>query len=185
MSTVAPPTDGRVASEGGGSSRYVVVALFAPLEVGASISRARWPAHVTVVTNFVTASPVEVVEGVIRETVALDAPFVVHLEGRDLFGPNRDVPVLLVRPGRLDELHGRLVDVLEPLGAVAEEPAYWREGFRPHLTLGPAVEAEQGRRRVVSHFAVVRLEEETAMVLSLIGLRADAPANRSTEGGMR
>lgn len=139
----------------------------------------------TVVANFVTASPVEEVEGVVRETVALDAPFVVHLEGRDLFGPNRDVPVLLVRPGRLDELHGRLVVVLEPLGAVAEEPAYWREGYRPHLTLGSAVEGEEGERRVVSHLAIVRLDEETATTLSLIGLRADAPANRSAEAGMQ
>lgn len=46
--------------------RYVIVALFDAVDVGATFDRRRWPAHVTLVSNFVTAASVDELTGAVR-----------------------------------------------------------------------------------------------------------------------
>lgn len=166
-------------------SRYVVVGLFDVIDVGATFSRRHWPAHVTLVSNFVTAASVDDIAGAVRRAGALDAPLRIEFEGVDLFGPNRDIPVRLVVPGRVAEVHRRLVDRLESLGnVVADEPAYWRAGYRPHLTLSGGIEADHGERRVVTDIAIARLEADAATVVAAIGTQErGAPAGVAVRRG--
>lgn len=170
---MTPPSD-HVVGDGpvaGGDAdtpliRFVIVALFDPITVGTTFSRMRWPAHVTLVSNFVTTAFVDEIASAVRRAGILEPPMRIEFEGLDLFGPNRDVPVRLVRVGHVAKLHQQLVDELESLADVAvDEPAYWRAGYRPHLTLGPSIEAAEGECRIARDIAIARLEGDTATIV--------------------
>lgn len=137
------------------------------MEVGAVFSRASWPAHVTLVSNFVTSEPVDAIGRALRRGGVPSAPVTIEFDGTDFFGPDRDIPVRLVRPGPLVEIHLGLIGELETLSDVREdEPRYWREGYRPHLTLTPSVDAVDGERRILRDIAIARLGDSLATVVA-------------------
>jgi 2'-5' RNA ligase len=147
---------------------YAVVALFNPMEIGTTISRQEWPAHVTLASNFTALAPIDQISGVVAEAAASAEPLNVRFDVQALFGPNHDVPVRLVDSEQAVSVHSRLADQLEALpGFAAEEPAHWRDGYRPHLTLGPTVTAREGDRETASCVAVVEILDRNAKVLAL------------------
>ncbi|MDR6971571.1 2'-5' RNA ligase family protein [Leifsonia shinshuensis] len=148
---------------------YAVVALFHPLEIGATISRRAWPAHITLASNFTTASTPDQIIEVVTEAAPAAVPLNVRFGEEALFGPNHDVRVRLVESGQAVSVHMRLTDQLESLpGFVPEEPAYWRDGYRPHLTLGPSVTATEGNRETANSVAVIEILDSDAKVLALL-----------------
>lgn len=154
------------------SERYVVVALFEPIAVGTTFSRRAWPAHVTLVSNFVTTASVADLVEVLPRVEKATSDLRVEFGGLDRFGPHRDVPVRLVLPNVAEELHRSMVDVVESLpGVAADDPEYWRDGYRPHLTLTPSVEAGEGEMWTVSAIAVVRLAADAATVVGSLSSR--------------
>ncbi len=148
---------------------YAVAALFDPLDVGTTLSRQAWPAHVTLASNFTAAAPADQVVGVVADAAPIAEPLSVRIGEVALFGPNHDVPVRLVDSEQAVSVHNLLADHLGSLdGFTAEEPAYWREGYRPHLTLGPSVIAKEGDRETASCVAVVEILDIDAKVLALL-----------------
>ncbi|KRC46867.1 hypothetical protein ASE16_15830 [Leifsonia sp. Root227] len=151
---------------------YAVVALFDPLEINATISRSEWPAHVTLASNFTAASTLDRLLDLVTQAAAAAEPLNVRFGEQALFGPNHDVRVRLVDSEQAVGVHIRLADLLESLpGFAAEEPAYWREVYRPHLTLGPSVTAAEGDRETANSVAVVEILGSDAKVLALLRLR--------------
>lgn len=152
---------------------YVVVALFEPIDVGTSIARKRWPAHVTLAPNFFVDGTVDELVAAVRGAGSLTEPMVLTFAGRALFGPNRDVPVRLVRSTRVSGVHRRLADQLETLpGFAAEEPAFWRHGYRPHLTLRPTIAVREGDSLSACCIAIARLGETEAEIVAELGMLA-------------
>ena len=136
---------------------YAVVALFKPLDIG-TISRQAWPAHVTLASNFTAAVVADEIAAVVADAAPAAEPLRVRFREHSLFGPNHDVRVRLVDSEQAVSVHSRLADHLESLpGFAADEPAYWRDGYRPHLTLGPSVTATEGGRETASCVAVVEI----------------------------
>lgn len=151
---------------------YAVVALFNPLDIGTTISRRAWPAHVTLASNFTTAVTPDRIFELVAEAAQAVEPLSVRFGEQALFGPNHDVRVRLVDSEQLISAHRRLADLLESLpDFAAEEPAYWRDGYRPHLTLAPSVTATEGDRETSNFLAVVEILESDAKILVLIDLR--------------
>ncbi|ROP66499.1 hypothetical protein EDF55_0956 [Curtobacterium sp. ZW137] len=69
-------------------------------------------------------------------------------------------------------VHNRLADQLESLpGFVPEEPAYWRQGYRPHLTLGPAAAAGEGDRETSNCVVIVDIFDTDARILAAFNSR--------------
>lgn len=146
---------------------WAVVALFTPLDVGTVIDRRAWPAHVTLASNFTASAPTDEIVAVVADAVPAAEPVGVRFGDLALFGPNRDVQVRLVDSVQAVSVHSRLADHLESLpGFTAEEPAFWRDGYRPHLTLGPSVSAREGDRETAISIAVVELLDHEAKVLA-------------------
>ncbi|MDL9981569.1 2'-5' RNA ligase family protein [Microbacterium candidum] len=151
--------------------RYVIVALFDPIPAGATIDRRRWPAHVTLLANFSTIADEADVVARVGDAVGDLASFDVELGAADWFGRHHDVPVLLVRSKEAVRLHERLADELASLnGHAADEPGYMRNGYRPHLTLGPDVSAAEGDRRAVKAIALADLRGPHATVVASFDL---------------
>lgn len=123
--------------------RYTVSAVWEPIATGTIIDRRVWPAHVTLASTFVVEVPGEEVVRAVSAADVASAPLVVEFGGVDLFGPDRDIPVQLVVSEQAVRVHGRLADEVEHLGGFcAEVGAHWRDGYRPHMTLGPGVSTE-------------------------------------------
>jgi hypothetical protein len=156
------------------TSIYAVVALFDGTEVGTTIARSTWPPHVTLVSNFaVEASPELVVEAVQGALVG-EAPREACLAGPAMFGPRGDVPVQLVESGQFPALHERLAAAAEHLpGFAADEPRYWHDGYRPHITRRIGETLREGDVWPIRCIATAALTETHGTVIGLIDL---APA---------
>jgi hypothetical protein len=123
---------------------FVVVATPSPLP--AVVDRARWPVHVTVAGNFrVDGSSAAAIHALLESSVHRVAAFDVRLGPLDRFGVAKDVPVLLAPHPLFDRMHESLAtDLIHVPGFAPAEPRHWRDGYRPHATLGLAVRAQDG-----------------------------------------
>jgi 2'-5' RNA ligase len=153
----------------------VVVALIDPLAVGTTLNRRSWPAHVTLASNFVVDVPEPEVARAISEACAGVGPLPARFAGEGLFGPEHDVAVRLVESASILAVHERIADRLEGMrGFDAREPAYWRAGYRPHLTLVPSITLREGERRQLPFIAVAELTGSRATVVSTLSLSGNS-----------
>lgn len=154
----------RMDAVGSERMRWTVAAMLAPIRPGASFLRAAWPAHVTLASNHRLADPSTlpaVVDVALRDVGRLDG----RLGRIAWFGERQDVPVLLVASAAFERAHERLASALVALpGFGADAPRQWRTGYRPHLTLGPAVTTPTGGRITAACVAIVRLDGADAVV---------------------
>jgi hypothetical protein len=145
---------------------HVVVALFAPITVGTSFKRSGWPAHVTLASNFLANATADELNRIVGRADVSSKPLSVQFTQLAQFGPNGDVPVRLVQSDGVLTLHNRLADDLALLpGFAAEEPAFWRDGYRPHLTLGDAITSGEGERWNVECIATAQLDGTDAEIV--------------------
>jgi 2'-5' RNA ligase len=149
----------------------VVVALFTDVPRRMTLDRRRWPPHVTIAPNFGIGAPTALVTDIVRRVAAGVEAIDCRVQARAMFGPKQDVPVHLVAPDGFAAWHDRLTDDFEQLpGFAADEPDYWRAGYRPHVTLGSAAAVREGEIRPVRCIATVRLEGVNATVLDVVPL---------------
>lgn len=148
-----------------------VVALPSPVDQGARFPRATWPAHVTLASNFaVDASAAQVTETV-REVVAGLNPMAVSFEGAGMFGPSGDIPVQLMCSPAISHVHERLAEALERLPRFEpEQPAYWRAGFRPHMTHVADRDTPEGAQTVLGYVAIAVIDGEHAIIVDRFSL---------------
>ncbi|WP_285724878.1 hypothetical protein [Psychromicrobium xiongbiense] len=153
---------------------YAVVALFDPLEIDTTISRRAWPMHLTLASNFTTAATADRIIEVFASAAPPPEPLSVLVGEQALFGPNHDVRVRFVDSEQAVSVHNTPYGSARiPLRFVAEEPAYWRDGYRPSLTLGASVTATEGASRTANSVAVVDPRQRRQ------GRRPSAPARRT------
>lgn len=161
------------------SERFCVAALFAPLEAGFRFARAEWPAHVTLVSNFVVGEPAGRVVAELTDAGWSARPLAFECGERALFGARSDIPVVLMASTDAARLHRDLATGLRDVnGFAADEPAHWFEGYRPHLTLRPGWDVAEGETRTATHVALVRLDGSAAEVTSCVEIRTAPPASR-------
>ncbi|WP_413601707.1 2'-5' RNA ligase family protein [Curtobacterium sp. Curtsp57] len=131
----------------------------------ASVDRANWPVHVTVLPNFVVdGSAVAAVTSIVREAADRQSAFDADLGPRAMFGPRRDVPVLLAEHPVFHTLHGSFSGSVESLpGFRTDHAEFWGTGYRPHATV--VCGAERARRISITNLAVASLAGPQARVL--------------------
>lgn len=165
-----------MATEGAPARRYVVAAMFSEMNVGAEFARELWPAHVTVVSNFTTDAPVETLAAVTRCVLPAERSLPFEFDDSAMFGPNQDIPVRLLRSESMAKLHDELVTELTSVGVVADEPAYWLAGYRPHVTLAPSVGTDLTPLRHFRSIVIARLDSGRATIVDSVKILADDPA---------
>jgi hypothetical protein len=154
------------------TEHLVIVATPRPLPV--IIDRRRFPVHVTVAGTFVVQGSGESAIISLLATSAQGVPsFSVNLGPSAHFGPNSDIPVLLASHGSFDRIHEALASELPRLpGFVAAEPGYWRDGFRPHVTISPSIRIREPAHLTVRVLSLVSLRRATATRIATIWLSA-------------
>lgn len=146
--------------------RFVVAALMETMPDGHRFARSHWPAHVTLAPNFRTSGSFDQ----IVEAVGASNPGTISIRfravGREHFGPNSDIPVLLVSSDQAELVHHSLARRLLTLpDFVVDEPAHWEQGFRPHLTLRPDFSFGVGDHLVATSIAIAQLEISNAQIV--------------------
>ncbi|MEN0101776.1 MAG: 2'-5' RNA ligase family protein [Curtobacterium sp.] len=133
----------------------------------ASVDRANWPVHVTVLPNFVVdGSAVAAVTSIVREAADRQSAFDADLGPRAMFGPRRDVPVLLAEHPVFHALHGSLSGSVESLSGFRTDHAeFWGTRYRPHATIVPGAQSAGARQISITNLAVASLAGPQARVL--------------------
>ncbi len=146
--------------------RLVVVGT--PERLPGTVDRSNWPVHVTVLPNFVVDDhAVAAVTSIVRETAERVSVFSVDLGPRAMFGPRREVPVLLAEHPVFHALHGSLSGSVESLpGFRPDHAEFWRTAYRPHATVVSGAESAGARRISITNLAVVALSGPRGSVLA-------------------
>lgn len=110
----------------------VVVSLLEPTDP--EFDRARWPAHVTLLTNVAFDGAANEVVALMRPIASAFSPIPIRPGLQDRFGPDRDIGVVRVDPVEaLAALHDALVGSIIAAGGLMLVP-YWGANFAPHVT---------------------------------------------------
>jgi hypothetical protein len=149
---------------------FVVVATPGP--VPAVVDRSHWPVHVTVAGNFrVDGSSAMAIPALLESSVHRVTAFGVRLGPLDRFGVAEDVPVLLASHPLFKRMHESLAaDLAQVPGFAPAEPRHWRDGYRPHATLGPAVRLMDGDVLTIKTLTLVSLRGVRASSLFAVDL---------------
>lgn len=153
----------------------VIIAPIEPLAVGDRHAVERFPLHATVVPPFTCLSGRRAVEEAVASVAAITQPVPTAVGASARFGRNRDVPVALIEPELLAELHARLVVELESLGWSPVDPDFNGAGYRPHVTATREAALAVGAVLILDHLAVVDTDRDQATVTAVTSL-AGAPA---------
>jgi len=154
---------------------FVVVLPIEPLIAGQQFPVERWPLHVTLIPKFRTRSNLFDIEKTIRSTPspALD----VRVGGEEMFGPSGSILVNIVvdDSAALAQFHNRLLTTLqEQCGLTTDDPQYFRDGYRSHITASRDDHAEPGALIHLNQLALVDMEPVgdagNPMVVSTINL---------------
>jgi len=154
---------------------FSIIAPIDALVVGDRHAVARFPLHATVVPPFGVLSGRHAVVEAVAGVAAGKQPIPTAIGATARFGPNRDVPVALVEPELLTDLHTSLLAALEPLGWAPVDADVNGTGYRPHVAATRQAALAVGAVLILDHLAVVDLDRDEATVVSVAAL-AGAPA---------
>jgi 2'-5' RNA ligase len=112
--------------------RYYYAFLTENCEVGEESKHT--PQHITLIPPFM-AEVEEALE--VAEAAALEfSPFNIDLGDHAMFGPNKDIPVIVIKPNAiLQALHMALLSELEVRDIKIPSNRFLRVGFTPHISL--------------------------------------------------
>jgi hypothetical protein len=130
-----------------------------PTAAGFTATGAEWPCHASVLQSFRTEAEIADVVARVRPRAILSAPITVvgdHVEG---FGPDRDVPVTVLRQAEpVVALHEALLgDLLALPGFAPDVPGWAGAGFRPHVTAASWGALGEGEAVTFDRLAVLDL----------------------------
>jgi len=117
------------------TQKYVIVQFSKSLPVGYTYSMKGWPLHVTLADVFsINGKWTDLFKDmncILENEVTIFSKAIV----KDLFGEDRSIKVTLIeKTDELQNLHERVVSVLEKHGALFNSPEYTKDGFKPHAT---------------------------------------------------
>ncbi len=151
----------------------ILVHFLKPLSEDDTVSRRKYPLHVTVVPWFKLGSAIkENIFSSISKIAKETKPFQFSVKGEALFGPENDVPVNLVTKSEdLTKLHLKLAYTIEASGAIIESK-YVKDFYRPHISHTGALKAQPGDTCLLDNLALLQLlpDEITCQVIKTYSL---------------
>ena len=139
-----------------------LVLPLAPLPVAAPFLRREWPAHLTVLSNFLTDAADDEVARTVEPVLAAIGPVHARIREEAWFGLDLDVRVRLVESADAHDLHGALLDAIRPDGF--DHPTHQGAGYRPHVTVTPDPPLEEGAELLLPRIALAAMDGAHARV---------------------
>lgn len=117
------------------TQKYTVVCFFNVQPVGLNFPASDWPLHVTILDTFKTEWHLDTLTSELAKSASGIAPIDVTPTEQTMLGPDRDVPVKLLR---LDQsilsLHNKLLELSNKGEFIYNTPEFVGTGFLPHVT---------------------------------------------------
>lgn len=139
-----------------------LVLPLAPLHASGPFLRREWPAHLTVLSNFLSDDADDEIARRVAPVLAATGPVHVRVRERAWFGPDDDVRVRLLESVQAHVLHGALLDALRPEGF--EHPAHQGAGYRPHITVTPRPGLDEDAELVLPWIALAEMDGPHAWI---------------------
>jgi hypothetical protein len=140
-----------------------LVLPLAALPVAAPFLRREWPAHLTVLSNFLSGATDDEVARTVEPVLAAAGPVHGRVREEAWFGTDSDVRVRLVESAEARALHGSLLDAIRPDGF--EHPTRQGAGYRPHVTVTPDPPLEDGAELILPSIALAAMDGAEARIL--------------------
>ena len=150
------------------NERYYYAFLTEKREVGESSRHT--PQHITLFPPFI-ADKGNVLEMAEEAAIEFD-PFGVETGERAMFGPENDIPVIVLKPSRLlHSIHTALLNKLELRNVSIQPNRFIGDGYIPHIALKPYhPELDETQPITVDHIAVMRKYKNTKTVMAKYAL---------------
>lgn len=117
-------------------SKYGFATIIENHPVGYEFTGDNLPLHITHVDSFQADLSLQELESKLRRTLVGQKAFSVKALRDEFYGPDKDIPVtLLGLTPELQELHTKIMNMLQSEGALLKNPHFHREGFMPHVSV--------------------------------------------------
>jgi len=142
-------------------AKYVIVKMLKNQAIGSTFNSGQWPLHITIIPNFEIDWDFNRLELEIERIVKPCKQIITVATARDLFGPNKDIPVtrLELKP-KLAEIHNTIVEFLESNGAKFELPIILKDNYRPHVTVQEGAYVNIGENLNIDELCIVDKDTE-------------------------
>jgi 2'-5' RNA ligase len=145
------------------SAWYYCAYLVEPRQVGDRSNHT--PQHLTL-SPPTPANEADVLQAA-SETAKRFDPFEIALGEHAMFGPNEDIPVMVIEPNFiLQALHKILISKLEEKGILFKDNRYIGDRYAPHIALKRYHPNISGDRLLIDHIAVMRKDDDIKTVLA-------------------
>ncbi len=149
----------------GGSEQVYFAYLTEPHEAGHSAETA--PQHLTFFHPFRAEYQQIALESITIVTKYFQQ-FPIEIGEAALYGPNKDIPVRLIRPkGILNAIHWALLGELESRSATLDDRRYIGRNYSPHITIKagqPVLEA--GQQLTVDNVALLHKSPDMVTIIA-------------------
>jgi len=136
--------------------KYVLVTVIEDFKDGAEFPSSSWPLHITIASNFTIKCSVSELLELLETTLSQSKPFELVAGKDEYFGPQKQTRVTLLHMNNAVKLlHGNVVSTLKSIGAIFDEPAYVRGGFRAHATVQAKIRLHEGDTVAVNGVSLV------------------------------
>ena len=167
MKLVSVPTTVVIVSEKNSDSsiRYYYAYLTEDRTVGRESKHT--PQHITLFPPFIADNKENVLE-IAADTASEFSPFVVEADGHSMFGPEKDIPVILIKPDDiLRSVHLALLNKIEQKNIPIQPNQFIGEGYVPHISMKfyhPKL--DETRSITIDHIAVMHKDRDVKTVIA-------------------
>lgn len=153
-----------VSAKNNNGERYYYAFLTEERSVGDESKRT--PQHITLIPPFI-ADKKDVIEVAAQTALEYD-PFNIEAGERAMFGPEKDIPVIIIKPNELlHAIHMALLKKLEDRNIAIQPNRFIGDGFIPHIALKPYhPDLDETRPITVDHIAVMHKYKSVKTVLA-------------------
>ncbi len=138
------------------TQKYTIICLLEDIEEGYEYSSSEWPLHTTLADTFSIESTINELKDLLDRIATSSKATEILATHNEFFGPNQEIKVTVYeRNEGISRLHLDLVEALQSLGVVFNDPQYTRDGFKPHSTVQKHSEVKIGDKVKVDNLAVV------------------------------
>jgi hypothetical protein len=134
------------------SQKYTLVAFLKPLEIGAEFVMTDWPLHITLADVFAIELS-DAVEQNLSTLFAEQSPISLSLAEDGTLGTTK--VTFFKNTSEFQNLHDKIIDLLELNGAEFNTPEFTREGFLPHSTIQKSEKLNEGDKFVVTAVSLI------------------------------
>ena len=137
------------------TQKYAIISPIDEVREGQSFRSTAWPLHVTIADTFAISC---IDDYLLNEFHAIPKRPAIKVvaDSETYFGENEDVRVMLLKNSEaLLQFHREIIQKLESLGAIFNNPEYNKDGFKAHITQQIGNTIAPGTRLELEYLAII------------------------------